>query len=105
MRSGGSVSDKLKPKILPPDDELQRLAAAVNSKLEPGIRVDFFCAVDLDGQIEIGTIYQCGDRRAVTRTRHVLSEKDAPAVLQAVSGWVAGVQFANRWSLDPKDAA
>lgn len=99
------MSDKIKPKILPPDDELLRLAAAVNSKLEPGVQVNFFRAVDFDGQIEIGTIYQCGDRRAVTRTRHILSEKDAPAVLQAISGWVAGVQFANRWSLDPKDAA
>lgn len=99
------MEGKTKPKILPPDDDLQRLAAAVNKKLEPGIQINFFRSVDLDGSTETGIIYQCGDRRAVTRTRNFLSEEDAPRIIQAISGWVAGVQFSNRWSMDPKDAA
>jgi hypothetical protein len=92
-------------KTLPPDAELTRLATAVNSKLEPGIAVNFFRAVEIDGGTETGIIYQCGDRRAVTRTRNVLSEGDADLILERIKSWVANVQFSNRWSSDPKDAA
>lgn len=94
-----------KPKTLPPDATLQRLAAAVNARLEPGIAVNFFRAIDTDGGTETGIVYQCGDRRAVTRTRDALGDGDEDAIHQAVCAWVAGVQHSNRWSLDPKDAA
>lgn len=94
-----------KTKILPPDPDLHRLAALVNARLEPGIAVHFFRAVEMDGGTETGIVYQCGDRRACVRTRDVLSDGDVDTILQGIIAWVANVQFSNRWSSDPKDAA
>lgn len=96
-----------KPRILPPDVDLQRLSAAVNARLEPGIAVSFFRVMELDGSFETGIIYQCGDRRAVTRTRNVLGDEDEDedAILQGISAWVAGVQNSNRWTMDSTEAA
>jgi hypothetical protein len=94
-----------KSKVLPPDADLQRLAAAVNAKLEPGIAVNFFRAVEVDGSVETGVVYQCGDRRACVRTRQLMTEDDADTILQGITAWVANVQFSNRWTADPKEAA
>jgi hypothetical protein len=93
-----------KPKILPPDADLQRLAARVNAKLDPGVAVSFFRVVELDGSTETGIVYQCGDRRACKRTRNALGDGDEDSILRAIQTWVARVQYQHRWTIDPKEA-
>jgi hypothetical protein len=92
-------------KSLPPDADLLRLAARINSKLEPGIAVNFFCTEYPDGSAETGIIFQCGDRRAIMRTRALLGDGDTDDIVRSITAWVANVQYQHRWTLDPSEAA
>lgn len=94
-----------KTKNLPPDAELVRLAARINARLERGTAVNFFRTEYPDGSAETGIIFQCGDRRAVMRTRNMLGDGDAEDLLRSITAWVANMQYQHRWTLDPKEAA
>jgi hypothetical protein len=90
-------------KNLPPDAELQRLAAAINAKLEPGIAINFFRIEREEGD-RAGAIFQCGDRRITVLPGRMLYDSDVDDLLSAITTWVAQVQYQHRWTLDPKEA-
>jgi hypothetical protein len=88
---------------LPPDEPLIALAKAVNAK-SGSASINLYRIENEDGSKETGIVFQCGTRRALVRTRNVMTEHDAPDLIKAVDEWVNRSRVANRWSADARDA-
>ncbi len=92
-------------KTLPPDAPLLSLARIVNARLGLGAAVNFYLIENDEHSMETGIVYQCGLRRAVVKTRAMLSDGDADEIVRAVSDWSQSIAPNSKWTTDPREAA
>jgi hypothetical protein len=90
---------------LPPDADLVKLAVAANAKLKPNAGVSFYRIHNPDQSIETGIVFECGARRAVVRTRNILTAHDADEIVQSVTAWMNRIRPTDKWSTNPEDAS
>ena len=93
-----------KPKTLPPDAGLVRLACDVNARLK-GASVSFYLIQHQHGGSETGIIFQCGGRRALVKTRNCLGDGDADELVKSVNEWAGQIRPESKWTADPSEAA